>query len=600
MKKTRFIISLLTLLLPLAWTACDGEAPSPRPSDTTVAVGADTSRAPDGLDTPPSEDSGDGHVHEFGIWRTYIKPSCTEAGKQVHTCACGEREYEPMEALGHTLSTDPAVAPTCTTNGHTEEVICTTCKEVLNRRQTLYRFHSGDLTYDRDETHHWFHCKTCNQTVKRAEHVMSADGTRCLVCQPAQPTAEGFVFEQSPSGAYAVLSAYQGTEAHVQIPAFHDGLPVVEIGSFSFYSNPHVVSVALPYTARYVGEKTFAECPSLQTVVLGDNVESLGNYCFQNSTALTHVVMSESLNEVGTMLFSECYNLRSIVIPESLKDIGYGMFVNCRRLSEVTFHDDILSVERAAFTGCLALATESDHAYYVGTPENPYLILSGVSDRTLDRYTIHPNTKFIAGGAFSSCENLTEMVIPDGVISIGWGGFQGCHALTTLTLGEGLRHIGGQAFEGCRALQSLVIPASVDSIQEEAFQNCYSLKTVTIHAKVIGTAMFEHCVGLSTIEFGEEVMAIGEKAFRGCHDLIALEIPNHITDIGTAAFMNCSSLTDLILGNGIEHIGVNSFQETAITEIRYRGTEEDWNRIRIDDLNYVLTLGTKHYGYTGE
>jgi hypothetical protein len=145
-----------------------------------------------------------------------------------------------------------------------------------------------------------------------------------------------------------------------------------------------------------------------------------------------------------------------------------------------------------------------------------------------------------------------------------------------------------------------VIPPSVDSIQEEAFQNCFALEAVTIHTKVIGTAMFEHCVDLATIEFGEEVTAIGARAFYGCNALTSLEIPNHITDIGNGAFMQCSSLTDLILGRGITHIGINSFQETPVTEIRYRGTEEDWNRIQIDDINYVLTLGTKHYGYTGE
>ena len=53
------------------------------------------------------------------------------------------------------------------------------------------------------------------------------------------------------------------------------------------------------------------------------------------------------------------------------------------------------------------------------------------------------------------CTSLKTVIIPDGVMEIGWG-----------------------AFRGCTSLESICIPASVTSIRVVAFNGCTSLREI--------------------------------------------------------------------------------------------------------------------------
>ena len=61
------------------------------------------------------------HTHAFSPWATVSPPSCTAAGIQERTCACGASESAPVPATGHTVATDPAVDPSCTGEGKPRE-----------------------------------------------------------------------------------------------------------------------------------------------------------------------------------------------------------------------------------------------------------------------------------------------------------------------------------------------------------------------------------------------------------------------------------------------------------------------------------------------
>jgi len=41
------------------------------------------------------------HEHSFGAWTVTTEPSCTDAGEELRTCACGETEKREIPALGH-------------------------------------------------------------------------------------------------------------------------------------------------------------------------------------------------------------------------------------------------------------------------------------------------------------------------------------------------------------------------------------------------------------------------------------------------------------------------------------------------------------------
>lgn len=81
----------------------------------------------------------------------------------------------------------------------------------------------------------------------------------------------------------------------------------------------------------------------------------------------------------------------------------------------------------------------------------------------------------IGAGAFSGCEDLTTIVLPDTVTAIHPGAFSGCTNLRGLFVPEHTEFIGKDAFDGCISLEAVYIPASVDSIAAGAFDDCAAL-----------------------------------------------------------------------------------------------------------------------------
>ncbi|HCI83030.1 MAG TPA: hypothetical protein DHV79_00070, partial [Lachnospiraceae bacterium] len=70
-----------------------------------------------------------------------VAPTCTEAGltEGEHCSACGTilKERETIPALGHTVVTDEAIAPTCTNAGLTEGEHCSVCGTILKEQETI-------------------------------------------------------------------------------------------------------------------------------------------------------------------------------------------------------------------------------------------------------------------------------------------------------------------------------------------------------------------------------------------------------------------------------------------------------------------------------
>ena len=103
--------------------------------------------------------------------------------------------------------------------------------------------------------------------------------------------------------------------------------------------------------------------------------------------------------------------------------------------------------------------------------------------------------------AFSYCNTLQTIVIPDSVISIGSYAFSYCERLTTITIPDSVTSIGQSAFYGCTSLTSITIPKSVKRIDIGVFERCTSLISITIPFSVrdIKYNAFKDCNQLSEV-----------------------------------------------------------------------------------------------------
>ena len=88
----------------------------------------------------------------------------------------------------------------------------------------------------------------------------------------------------------------------------------------------------------------------------------------------------------------------------------------------------------------------------------------------------------IGSSAFSHCNGLTSITIPEGVTSIGGYAFYDCDGLTSVTIPESVTSIGEWAFGDCDGLTSVTIGKGVKEIGEFAFRYCLYLEEITVRA----------------------------------------------------------------------------------------------------------------------
>jgi len=193
--------------------------------------------------------------------------------------------------------------------------------------------------------------------------------------------------------------------------------------------------------------------------------------------------------------------------------------------------------------------------------------------------------------AFSGCYNAKTLDIADSVTYIGEGAFSSCSSLTDVIMSEGITALNDRVFEYCSSLEFFEIPESVTVIGDYAFNDCSKLMTVTIPSGVteIGSSAFKYCYALQEIVIPAGVTAIKDGTFYYCEELTEVTIPRGVTEIGEEAFGNCYALTEITIPASVTAIGSYAFDEcTSLNTVHYTGTQAQWDKIVIDDGNNCL------------
>lgn len=180
------------------------------------------------------------------------------------------------------------------------------------------------------------------------------------------------------------------------------------------------------------------------------------------SDKINEVVFEDGVRRIGAFSFYDCTNLSKITIADSVTDIGDSVFINTAYYNEDTnWENDILYIDKWLIEARLDITGEC--IIREGTEH--------IADEAFSRFS---------GDYWTGCENLTKVVFPDSLKSIGYASFVYCSKLDEIVIPSNVKEISEWAFRDCEYLQSVRLSEGLEEIGRYAFYGCNCLRNITI------------------------------------------------------------------------------------------------------------------------
>lgn len=264
-----------------------------------------------------------------------------------------------------------------------------------------------------------------------------------MLAVPLVMIAAGVKAEAATSGdwEYEVLedgtvniTDYLGNDTEITLPQTIDGKAVTMIVDSAFSGDKTIVSVTIPEGVVRLGEYCFDGCSNLQKVDLPSTLTSLG----------------------GIWTFKNCSSLTDIEIPEKITSLGYQVFDGCENLSEikVNANNPVLYEEN----GIVYNREEKSLECCPGGASGSVTVAEGIEQ--IDAY------------AFSGCEKITNITLPNSLKIMEEAVFVSCTGLEKIIIPEGTTTLSDWTFNGCHNLKEVTIPGSVTHIGDNQFSGC--------------------------------------------------------------------------------------------------------------------------------
>ncbi len=309
-------------------------------------------------------------------------------------------------------------------------------------------------------------------------------------------------------------------------------------------------------------------------------VKEIGDSAFEGNTSIWEIELSDNITKIGQCAFQGCSKIYRIDIKDSIEEIQGGAFEGCDNLKFWSYKE----------------------GKYLGTEDNPYLVLMGLEDLSLTTFTPAESTKSIYDSAFKDCENLESFEITSNVTCVGI--FYGCENLKSITVAEDnkvysavdgvlynkaqteiwyvpnamsgnviipntVAEIDSYTFLGCDKIESVTLPSGLTTIKRDTFTGIESLKGVTIPSSVT-TIEYESFDNLEYVNITDLSAWCNMDFEENYNPLVEADL-----------YLNGEKVTDLVIPNSVKVIKSNVF--LACKSIKTLTFEENSQLEKIED-----------------
>ena len=529
--------------------------------------------------------------------------------------------------MSHELTYHAQVNKTCDTDGTEEYWECNDCDKLFSDQEcenqisapvVIVKGHSFATEYSIDSKTHWY-AATCSHSDLKSgeqEHVTDSNGD-CTVCDGATYTLDlsytqinnGTEYQVSKKMKYQNVVAPLGTE--LIIPAYYQGLPVTQVGSFQGLNN--LEKVVLPETIKTISNSAFYYCRGIKEMTLPESVTKIGDRAFLGCSALEKINVPKNVTSIGTEAFATAENQTSV-----LKEVYYDV-AGTPSLSAYTFARSGRQGEgiNFIFGDNVTVIPNKLLAYDIETQSSaannytPSLLADATLSPKVKSITIGKSVTTIQNYAFNNLQslevlNLNAVALSDyatdfynkSFFNMGASGsgitlnvgkdvtripgfFFACvdtnHTNTAIYLkkivfeeGSKCTEIAKRAFNGCYLLESVNLPEGLTTIAERAFVACNSLKGIDLPSTLtsMGEAAFGNCSSITRVVIPDKLAVVPSDAFYECLSLKEVTISDGVTEICSEAFWDCP-ITVLNIGENskLTTIGSSAFTNARMVSV---------------------------------
>lgn len=352
---------------------------------------------------------------------------------------------------------------------------------------------------------------------------------------------------------------------------------------------------------RYDGNEKVVEIPA--------GITAIGDGAFAGNPWCTKVIVPEGVTTIGSCAFFDCSCLHTVILPKTLTTIEAEAFELCCALETITIPESVTTIAKDAFADCPAEQFLSEaQISLINTADKPAteIMIYSLPENAeeLTEIIVPEGVEFLADYQFERLKNLRTISLPstlrtvkatmfpcnnrwshnvleridispdnpyyksvDGILYSKDMTVLICvpcnHPASDLIVPEAVQTIAKRAFSGNTNIFSVALPKTLKVIEESAFQDCASLKK----ASPIFADSIEQTAfsncGIENIEL--HVPVIGKYAFSDCAKLINIAL--YETQAIEEGSFSCCGITEVTLPESVTNIGMRAFADCKLTSI---------------------------------